>query len=1126
MLSPVLFSEALQNLVSTTNVSCFVEVGPRQVLVNLIRDHDLKNIECINVMMNEECPMESYLKAVKGIKQLLPPILRVPIFNHVSFPFWPPTPPEPVLYTTEWESVQASVLSSSLSSSGIVMNMVESSSTKLFTTVHDAVNKLRVTLMNEQDCSSRRVNSTTTWITVTLGSSVDLTEGLDCLVSALKSAVERSCCLLVVTEGVLGGNLWRGAWILGFLRSARIEFAGLNIDYIDFCSGLTLAEATTALSYTLNNKTHGVEMVVNPGPILKIARLTPMPIDILKNSEESLNLPSCATYIISGGLGVLGLRAAQTVIKNGACHLILLSRSGVPNSSESHHLLSSLQENKNVKLECVACDISTDVGVKTLKAITQSCLTVKGIVHAAGVMTEPDSILNTTLASLERTLSPKLQGAWNLHLMSLQEGWKLDFFVVYSSASGILGFGGQSPYAASNTAVDALIQLRRGLKLCGTSLQWGEWGIGMGTKTMKSDSVVQITPDFGSSILEATLAHPDTTPPEILVLPSQNWSKYTHLLRQEQLPLFARVVVPEAPQELDISSSSQCNVSHLTDNKTWLKYMCEMAARIAGRPVNPMDKLVTVMDSLAQMEFYHRLNDVLVEAGRERLKSNFLSMGKHSLESLLAFTSMSAEDNNNSSSSSQREKESFTVNPGDHSSEIEASYEQAQMYLIQMLMPDKSTYNQLLGVRLRNAPVDIDAMRYALNMVWGRHDVLRVTLRMVSPPPQYIIMQYVKSVSEVPHFPLKLCTAADGASLTQHLRDALQEPFNMEEGPLIWARLVALGPEDITLLLVIHHAICDAHSCKSIINEIMTAYSDRMDGRKSSLEPRAAIQYSDYAVAQRKWLDPNGERFLNYLTYWKDKLADLKPIDLPLDRPRAPVLSNRGAVIHVSVPFNVIDAFQKVCHAKLCTLFVGITSLWGLLLARYSGDASEVVVGMPYNSRTHKMCEMQGDVINLLPLRLNFRGDSTFGGLLERTSKDVQDAVKNGDGFAGVVMGLGIVPDPSRTPLFDTVMILQDNQLSTDNMKADVLSKVGASEVEIISRDHPLMDEISRSGFEISCEFTTPEPGSDMKGVITYNTDLFDKASIQKIADSYVILLDEAGRLGVRSNVWNLPLLN
>ncbi len=348
----------------------------------------------------------------------------------------------------------------------------------------------------------------------------------------------------------------------------------------------------------------------------------------------------------------------------------------------------------------------------------------------------------------------------------------------------------------------------------------------------------------------------------------------------------------------------------------------------------------------------------------------------------------------------------------------------------------------------------------------------------------------------------------------------------MEEGPLIWARLVILSPEDVTLLLVVHHAICDAHSCKSIVSEIMTAYSDRIEGREPSLEPRAVIQYSDYSVAQRKWLDPNGERFVNSLMYWKDQLADLKPIDLPLDRPRAPVLSNKGAIIHVTIPFDVIDAVRKVFHAKSCTLFMGISSLWGLLLARHSGDASEIVVGMPFNSRNHKMYEMQGDVINLLPLRLDFSGDPTFGNVLERTNKDVQDAIKYGDGFAGVVMRLGIVPDPSRTPLFDTVMILQDNQVSTDSMKANILSKVGtAAEVDVISTGHPLMDDVARSNFEISCEFSTPDPGSDMEGVITYNTDLFDKDSIQKIADSYVTLLHEAGRLGVTSKVRDLPLL-
>ncbi len=151
MLSPVLFSEALQNLVSTNNVSCFVEVGPRQVLTNLIHDHNLENIECINVMTNEEeegPDMGSYLKAVKDIQRLLTPIsTTVPIFNRNSFPFWPSTPPKPVLYTTEWEPVvqtSAAAELSSVSSSGIVMKVVECPSTKLSTMVHDSISKLRV----------------------------------------------------------------------------------------------------------------------------------------------------------------------------------------------------------------------------------------------------------------------------------------------------------------------------------------------------------------------------------------------------------------------------------------------------------------------------------------------------------------------------------------------------------------------------------------------------------------------------------------------------------------------------------------------------------------------------------------------------------------------------------------------------------------------------------------------------------------------------------------------------------------------------------------------------------------------------------------------------------------------
>jgi phthiocerol/phenolphthiocerol synthesis type-I polyketide synthase C len=180
-------------------------------------------------------------------------------------------------------------------------------------------------------------------------------------------------------------------------------------------------------------------------------------------------------YLISGGLGALGLAACEWLAAQGAGQIVLLSRR-VP-SSDQQQRLATLAARCVCRVQVECADVSDrDQLQRVIDAMALRGERLRGVIHAAGVL--DDGVL--AAQSWQRcatVLRPKLQGAWNLHRCSVSLA--LDFFVLYSSVAAVLGSAAQSSYAAANAALDAIAQQRRVMGLPATSIAWGPWAIGM-----------------------------------------------------------------------------------------------------------------------------------------------------------------------------------------------------------------------------------------------------------------------------------------------------------------------------------------------------------------------------------------------------------------------------------------------------------------------------------------------------------------------------------------------------------------------------------------------------------------------------------------------------------------------
>lgn len=202
--------------------------------------------------------------------------------------------------------------------------------------------------------------------------------------------------------------------------------------------------------------------------------------------QNNVPIKADATYIITGGLGALGLRTAEWLAQEGAKHLVLTSRSG----NVSEKAAPRLEEigNAGTQVSVRALDITDEAQVKALFAEFAAGETpIKGIVHAAGAL-EDGTLQNMEWDRFERVLSPKVNGTWNIHLATLE--YPVEFFICYSSTSVILCSPGQSNYVAANAFMDGLMQYRRSMGLHGVAIGWGAWsGDGMASQLSEQDHI-------------------------------------------------------------------------------------------------------------------------------------------------------------------------------------------------------------------------------------------------------------------------------------------------------------------------------------------------------------------------------------------------------------------------------------------------------------------------------------------------------------------------------------------------------------------------------------------------------------------------------------------------------------
>jgi amino acid adenylation domain-containing protein len=424
------------------------------------------------------------------------------------------------------------------------------------------------------------------------------------------------------------------------------------------------------------------------------------------------------------------------------------------------------------------------------------------------------------------------------------------------------------------------------------------------------------------------------------------------------------------------------------------------------------------------------------------------------------------------------------------------SYAQELLWLLSQVFDDGIAYNAPGAFQLQG-PLDLGLLRRALEGLEERHSILRTTYRLVGQAPMQVIGS--PQPVEINLVDLRGRPADDQQAESQRiLKEESRFRFDLVNGPVVRSTVIRLADDEHILMLNMHHIATDGYSRSALYRDLTLLYDAFADGLSSPLPP-LQIQYADYAVWQRRWLDQGIAEA--QLEYWKTKLARAPSrLDLPTDFPRPPVRSWVGDNISLMLDMATRETLRATARLGDATLFVALLAAFGTLLGRYAGQ-EDIVIGTPFAGRNRTELEsMVGYFINPLALRLDLSGDPTFTELVSRTRETVLEAFAHADvPYEMVVREINPERDLSQTPVFQAMMVLHNPAWQTERPKFEPR---GIRCVEITH-------EKGWAKFDLLLGMSERTTG--LNTTWEYSNELFTPVTVQRMMEHFRTLAESAG---------------
>jgi amino acid adenylation domain-containing protein len=419
------------------------------------------------------------------------------------------------------------------------------------------------------------------------------------------------------------------------------------------------------------------------------------------------------------------------------------------------------------------------------------------------------------------------------------------------------------------------------------------------------------------------------------------------------------------------------------------------------------------------------------------------------------------------------------------------SFAQQGQWSINQILPGNAAYNIPNRISLKGR-LNVAALHAAINEIYRRHEVLRTTFPMIDSQPVQVISE-PRELS-VPTIDLSGLAEDDRRNHAHQLAlDAWARPFDLTRGPMLRASLVKLAAEEHLVLFTMHHIVADGWSMNVLMDEVARLYQSFAQGEPSPL-PELTLQYVDYAVWQRRWLQ--GETLQSHLSYWKDQLADLPDrLQLPADRPHPHVQNFHGAQESLLLARELCEALKSFSRREGSTMYMTLLTAFVTLLNWLTAQ-EDIVVGAAMAHRSRADLErVVGLFVNMMVLRTNVAGNPTFRELLARVREVSLGAYAHHElPFEQLVKELQPARNLGHTPLFQVVFAIEDDGERSLTLPGLTIEPI----------------EIDNGSAQIDLTLRMRETPEGLHSLMHYNSDVFSPTRVRRWLRLLEAVLTEA----------------
>ncbi|WP_437759618.1 non-ribosomal peptide synthase/polyketide synthase [Sorangium sp. So ce1389] len=435
--------------------------------------------------------------------------------------------------------------------------------------------------------------------------------------------------------------------------------------------------------------------------------------------------------------------------------------------------------------------------------------------------------------------------------------------------------------------------------------------------------------------------------------------------------------------------------------------------------------------------------------------------------------------------------------------ELPLTYGQRALWFLHRLDRESHAYNIARAVRIR-AAVDVPSLRAALQGLVDRHPALRTTFADAAGEPTQRVHARGQVALEVED-----ASAWSEQAVRERLLAEARRPFDLEQGPLLRLSLLELSRDERILLVVVHHIVADLWSLVVMLRDLGQLYAAARAGQAPPPPAAAACSAVDQARWERDLLaSPAGAALADH---WQRRLAGAPlALELPADRPRPAVQTYRGATHRFRLSAALAEGVKRLARQAGTTAYTALLAAFQVLLHRLTGQ-TDLVVGTPTTGRGRAaLAEQVGYFVNPVVLRADLSGRPTFRAFLGQARATALSAFAHQEyPFALLVERLQPERDPSRSPLFQVAFSLQETRRAGAPGGVDlagfVLGEAGARiELGELTVESIELEE-GAAPFDLALNLAEAPEG--LLGAIQYSTDLFDGATVARLAGCFEALL-------------------